>query len=108
MKKKIRFPATVSQEIPQIKQQSSIKTRETISFQPKNMNRQWSATAEPSKSTPNIHWPISTLEAVSILKKYNEALTSINTALEIDPKCADAHCHLGIVLGDIGKYNEAI
>ena len=32
------------------------------------------------------------------LKKYNEALTSINTALEIAPKYATAHNNLGLAL----------
>ena len=41
-------------------------------------------------------------------RRFTEARRLIEAALAIDPRSADAHCHLGNVLGALGENEKAI
>jgi Flp pilus assembly protein TadD len=37
-----------------------------------------------------------------------DALAELNEALRLDPNLSDAHCNIGIVLGKMGRRDEAV
>ena len=64
------------------------------------MTRRWPTSTAPSNSTPDRAWAITSRgETYRLMERYDEALTDLNRAIELDPDHAWAIASRGHTYG---------